>query len=738
MAPLDLLLRARKQDEMSGRRRKVKALPLTKEQRELHERKELEKERILGSIQKARDEVASGKRLISLGGILHIICSVGFSRETIVACSTCKELWDDDYHLQQIATMVHKKDYGGSMNRISFCIGPNNVGGARGGPSQPYYYGERVPRDALIAQRLQRLIAAGATVNRIGAGYNTFPPLCFAIGKGLTESVRILCAQPGLELNTKYSRRPPLVLAVAAIVRHHPQPNLEIVRILLRKEGLEVNALDEIDGSSALSIACLNAPADPVLVRILLESPDIDVNIGTPAPLVNAIKTANAAVFALLLGRPEIDPNTTGDFKPLVLAIESKNVPFLTVLLDQPNIDCNTISRAQVDIQRGYAHYGHLMTTPLMAACKNVDLVTVRLLCARADILVNTTTSNSTALILTCESFTSEPSRLELLQFLLEQPNLDINLRVGGKSALSAAAGAKDKGAFMLLMQQAGIVVRENCLNEACKEGAGGHGEVIVSLLAMPDLFPAEDQGSVPLFGGVMRAAGSPRSRALATAVSLSCINNHAGILSALLPLPDIVITRQDIMSTFRKCNVGVATLLTEWDGFASFKLSQAFLLQSYLYQQLETKWVGRVRFQLPTAASVEILKALTRRADWDVEASYEQAEHACLKGYHNAVAAFVAHPAFEINRTRASDGSTLVLIAAKNKLLEVVRVLVAVPGIDLNLPDFAGNSAIYYANLDTKGQTAVQTLLVSHGAQVDDAPDGRSRRGRILKAVNR
>ena len=713
---------------MSGRRKKFKAAPPTKEEIARVERKEIEKARILVSIQQARDEVTAGKRLINLGAILHIICSCGFSRETIVACSTCKDLWEDDFHLQQIANKTHRDPQGGgSMNRVSFCLGSSgHLPGTRN--ANNHYYlcpTHSASRDALVAARLQRLIAAGATVNRIGTGYYSRPPLGLAIGRGMTECVRLLCSLPGLEVNTRYDRRPMIVMAVAT-VNSNPPPNLEIVRILLAMPDIDVNMLDEVDGSSALSVACQRAhPTDPAIVRMLLEVEGVDVNIGSPPPLCHAVKTSNNAVFELLTSRPEIDPNTTGDSRPLVLAIESKNENFVNVLLSLPNIDINAISLAR--IQDRHQHYGYynvvVQTTPLMAACKNVDLPIVRLLLAREGILINAASNSSTALIQTCETFTSEPDRLTLLQFLLEQPEIDVNLRVGGVSPLSAAAAAKDKGAFMLLMQQPGIVVHVSVLNEACKAGAGGHGDVVLAVLATPNLFPE---------GGY-----NTRARTLAHVVSLSCHNNHRDILSALLPLPDIVVTRHDIMSVFRMGNGGVGTLLTEWEGFSQFNFSQASLI-SCLYQQMQSVRIGRVNSRLPLPGCIEILKGLIRRTDFDVEASYDQAEYACLQGYHNAVAAFVAHPAYDINHVRKIDGATLVTIAAGLKLVEVVRVLVAVPGIDLNIKDDVGKTAIYYANLDTKGQTPVQVLLVSHGAVEDDAPDGRSRRGRVLKAVKR
>lgn len=711
---------------MSSRRKKVPVVILTKEDLERLEQKELEKTRIQGSIQKARDEVASGKRLINLGSILHIICSVGFSRETQVACSTCKDLWSDEEHLAQIANKTYSFN-GRPTNRISLCIGARTI---RGYKQRQYYsnkqddYGDAA-RDALVADRLQKLLAAGAS----GKGTSL---LRFAISQGLTETVRLLSAQPGLKINT-YDSRPPLVMAVTALQSPIPpytvQTNLDIVRILLDVADIDVNALDETDGSSALSVACeqftQTRSTNPALVQLLLQAPEIDINWGNPAPLCHSVGASNRIVFELLTSSPEIDPNATGsEERPLVKAILRRDGRIIDVLLGLPNININMSDTSNA-----------ANLTPLIAACKNLDLPRVKQLCARAEIDVNAATVcgnskyNATALIKICELFSPRSECQAILQFLLEQKGININAQCNQseKSALSAAAGARDKGAFIILLQQPGIVVGANVLFEICQDDCTakeGLVEVCKALLAVPELFPV---------GG--------RSRALADAVKLSCYLGLGDTLSLLLPLPDVLIRREDIAAVFKNGNQILATMLMQGDGFAAGFGGTSFLVACVC----ESKRVYLTRGQeheyaiKPTAGHVGILKMLMNFYDFDLEAAYVHVERACEHGHENIVAAFLTHAEFDVNHVRAEDGASLVMIAADNKNLEVVRELVAVPGIDLNLNDYEGKRALHYATLGAQGGSALFFFfLLSHGAYQEDAPDGRSRSGRTLKVLHR
>ena len=378
---------------MSGRKktRRASAPPLSKEEMARLERKEIEKARILVSIQRARDEVTAGKRLINLGAILHIICSCGFSRETIVACSTCKDLWQDEDHLTQIANKTYTAGSGyllryqrQSKNRVSFCIGDGIIRGHHHISSRDSQdgYGDAA-RDILVADRLQRLIAAGATVNGIAAAasVNGIPsacqthPLFFAIGQGLTESVRVLCSHPGLDIDIEYNARSPLVMAVAALQSssHTVSTNLDIVRILLDVPKIDVNACGSA-ATSALSLACeqLRGTTNTALIRMLLSVPGIDVNLGKVAPLCHAVSASNKGVFELLTSFPEIDPNAIGsEERPLVLAISGRKMTMVNVLLSLPTIDVNLPST-----KSGYGYYAQ--SSPLIQACINVDLPTVR------------------------------------------------------------------------------------------------------------------------------------------------------------------------------------------------------------------------------------------------------------------------------------------------------------------------------------------------------------------------
>lgn len=276
----------------------------------------------------------------------------------------------------------------------------------------------------------------------------------------------------------------------------------------------------------------------------------------------------------------------------------------------------------------------------------------------------------------------------------------------------------------MYLLQQPAIRVGANILSKYVRKPyyrGEGLAEVVRALLAVPDLFPV---------GG--------RARALADAVTHSCDYGLSDVLALLLPLPDIIIRCQDVVKVFKNGKHALATMLTEWDGFASFDFSLAYLV-ACVCESTHVLPDGQEIECSITPGHVEILKALMSRPDFILEDDYySHVEKGCEKGCQDIVKAFIAQPGFDVNHVRNIDGATFVMIAADNKHTEIVRVLVAAPGVDLNRKSYEGKRALHYANVGAQSGSDLQTLLLSHGAFADDAPDGRSRSGRTLKAVHR
>ena len=142
---------------------------------------------------------------------------------------------------------------------------------------------------------VNKCLREGADPN--GLDSSGYPALAMAAVGGCVEVVKCLLAQAKIDPNLKH---PLLEAAVKA--------ELEIVQLLLEREDIQVNALDE-DHDSALMRAAHYGHVE--VVKCLLEHKEIDPNLGQP--LLNAIAQGHREIVQLLLvhkkSKPELWPD---------------------------------------------------------------------------------------------------------------------------------------------------------------------------------------------------------------------------------------------------------------------------------------------------------------------------------------------------------------------------------------------------------------------------------------------
>ena len=109
------------------------------------------------------------------------------------------------------------------------------------------------------------------------------------------------------EINTKFDGDTPIVLAVE-------RNNIEIVKILLKIPGIDVNLADD-DGETPIMLAIYGCNVE--IVKLLLAVPGININWKNKngdTPIMLAIEqTCNAEIVKLLLQVPGIDVNKSDD-----------------------------------------------------------------------------------------------------------------------------------------------------------------------------------------------------------------------------------------------------------------------------------------------------------------------------------------------------------------------------------------------------------------------------------------
>ncbi|CAH0046253.1 unnamed protein product [Clonostachys solani] len=234
--------------------------------------------------------------------------------------------------------------------------------------------------------------------------------LCEAAGRGKLSVVRMLLKREGLDVNAKGKPLDPTPLLEAV-----SSGTTRVVEELIAHPGVDVNA--RCGGVTALGSATMSP--GKAIAQALLQCPRLDPNAQSlgVTPLGNAINGGEVDLVALLLERPDIDPNLVceeEDFStPLWLAVRRGNAEIVQELLRHERVDPNQ-GKPKSDYYYGF---------PLVYAAEACHSPIVDLLLARKDIDVNVTGDNRLSLLGQAMS----RGDFDLVQKLLRQPELDPN-----------------------------------------------------------------------------------------------------------------------------------------------------------------------------------------------------------------------------------------------------------------------------------------------------------------------
>lgn len=228
--------------------------------------------------------------------------------------------------------------------------------------------------------------------------------LMLAAKLGHSECVRLLLAQPGINVNHRGGLTPATAAELAAVNNH--------VNCLGQILNHPESKIQESRGSSPLLKACIMLD-DTRCLRMMLKHPCVDINHLTRegSALMYAAQRSRLAAFDLMLAEGELDINS------------------------QDFIDGDTALIRALDREKDYAIHD--------ASGPSSKVAFVERLLAEPEIAVNIQNKKGNTAVMLAAQYAD----IDSLKLLLERPDIDINLQSKkGETALmlAAAAGAKD------------------------------------------------------------------------------------------------------------------------------------------------------------------------------------------------------------------------------------------------------------------------------------------------------
>lgn len=488
---------------------------------------------------------------------------------------------------------------------------------------------------------------------------------------------------------------------------------------LVRRPFTNVNAIDEV-GVSALHYAVSPPFAGDLLITEIVGKSNADVNISSQkdgsAPLHTAVKEGNRSAVAVLLTARGIDVNksNTAGFTPLQLAVLSGSRRSVEQLLAAPSIVASKITSGSI----GYV--GTALSVAVVH-CKHDNKQAIVQLLLRSGKL------DVTQEALGCVD-AARYGRQNVMAMMLEDRDVAALIARGCQASLMIAA-LQDPSVGMsavkcLLVQHCHPDHAPPTLLMALQRKA--HDKIIMMLL--------EHSRVVTWLGS---KEGS--QEALHTAAS----NKHLSAVKLLLPLCDPhaacsvlckVLTDADDASTGM---IDTVAIFLQHDRVASC-VKEGSISKQIMAQAVRTKAVGLICYLLPHCdisallntfmpaienGIVSITDLMITSSSMDLSCQGFLALAASMGKYDMLVEMLKFSPKnMDINCVVDSAGTTVLHQAAASvspHIGQVVQLLLAQPGIDINARCSSGKTPLAYA---VARRTCAVKPLVEAGAMVNIA----------------
>ena len=479
------------------------------------------------------------------------------------------------------------------------------------------------------------------------AGHGNFP-LNFAAQEGHDEVVKALLKADGIEVNQTFKKNGAFPLLMAAQNGHD-----EVVKALLEAEGIKVNQTDEKIGTFPLLMAAQNGHDEVVKALLATEA---EVNKDNPKngafPLLIAATKGHDEVVKALLKADGIEVNQTdkkdGTF-PLLMAAQNGHDEVVNALIE-----------ARAEVNQTDKKDG---TFPLLMAAQNGHDEVVKALLKADGIEVNQTDKKDGAFPLL---MAAQNGHDEVVKALLEAEGIEVNQT------------DKKDGTFPLLMA-----------------AQNGHDEVVKALLKTDGIKvnqTNEENGTFPLL--------------------MAAQNGHVEVVNALIE------ARAEVNQTDEKDGT-FPLLMAAQNGHD--EVVKALLKADRIEVNQTDKKDGT--FPLLMAAQNghdEVVNALI-----EARAEVNQTDKkdgtfpllmAAQNGHDEVVKALLKADGIEVNQTFKKNGAFPLLMAAQNGHDEVVKALLEAEGIEVNQTDkkdgtfpllmaaLQGHDVVVRALLNTKG----------------------------------
>ena len=271
-------------------------------------------------------------------------------------------------------------------------------------------------------------------------------------GSGDVETVRLLLAVPGVDVNAKYEHfvwegYSMFTHGFTVLMHAAEKGHAEIVKALLEVDGIDVNAADG-EGVTALTFAALGRHTEVVLA--LLAVPTIDVNAGHPWPsalffasvfgdvdIVRALVATGRVDINALIEYYDVDEMRTVHTTALMGAAAAGTAEVVSVLLAvrlaQPFVSLRLTTAAWRDSDSGIVEAG---------------------LCVEAGLRVNVVDDDGdTALIIAARN-----GHAEVVRALVAAPRVEVNQEnSAGDTALTIAAAGDRTDVVSALLAAPGV-----------------------------------------------------------------------------------------------------------------------------------------------------------------------------------------------------------------------------------------------------------------------------------------